>query len=74
MVSTTITKDNRSMYLLTNKIIFLREHIDNKIISLQYIETENNVADLGTKSLRVVPHSDLSAKLLMGINSSESTI
>jgi hypothetical protein len=73
MVSTTITKDNRSMYL-TNKINFLREHVDNKIISLQYIETENNVADLGTKSLRVVPHNDLSAKLLMGINSSESTI
>jgi hypothetical protein len=64
MVSTTITKDNRSMYL-TNKINFLREHVDSKIISLQYIETE---------SLRVVPHNDLSAKLLMGIKSSESTI
>jgi hypothetical protein len=73
MVSTTIRKDNRSMYL-TNKTNFLREHVDNKIISLQYIETENNIADLGTKSSRVVPHNDLSAKLLMGIKSSESTI
>jgi hypothetical protein len=66
MVSTNITKDNRSMYL-TNKINFIREHINNKIISLQYIETENNVADLGTKSLSVIQHNLLSAKLLKGI-------
>jgi hypothetical protein len=39
MVSTNITKDNRSMYL-TNIINFIREHINNKIINLHYIETE----------------------------------
>jgi hypothetical protein len=66
MVSTNITKDNRSMYL-TNKINFLQEQINNNVISLQYIETENNIADIGTKSLSVVPHNLLSAKLLNGI-------
>jgi hypothetical protein len=63
MVSNNIMKDNRSMYL-TNKINFLREQIDNRIISLQYIESEKNVADLGTKSLRTIPHNELTAKLL----------
>jgi hypothetical protein len=71
MVSTNITKDNQSMYL-TNKINFIREHINNKIINLHYIETENNVADLGTKSLSVIQHNFLSTKLLKGINSNNT--
>jgi hypothetical protein len=67
MVSNNITKDNRSMYL-TNKVNFLREQVDNRVVSLQYIESEKNVSDLGTKSLRVVPHNTLTVKLLNGIS------
>jgi hypothetical protein len=61
MVSQNGTKDNRSMYL-TNKINFIREHINNKIINLQYIETVNNIADIGTKSLSPLQFNILSAK------------
>jgi hypothetical protein len=68
MVSNNVTKDNRSMYL-TNKINFIREQINNKVINLQYIETANNVADIGTKSLSPVQFNILSTRLLKGIES-----
>jgi hypothetical protein len=72
MVSTNITKDSRSMYL-TNKINFIREYVNNKIVNLQYIPTGDNVADLGTKSLSVIQHNVLSDKLLKGIQSVTTT-
>jgi histone deacetylase 1/2 len=72
MVSTNITKDSRSMYL-TNKINFIREYVNNKIVNLQYIPTGDNVADLGTKSLSVIQHNVLSDKLLKGIQSITTT-
>jgi hypothetical protein len=72
MVSNNMTKDNRSMYL-TNKINFIRELLNNKTINLQYIETANNIADIGTKSLSPIQFKTLSAKLLHGMSTTETT-
>jgi hypothetical protein len=72
MVSNNMTKDNRSMYL-TNKINFIRELLNNKTINLQYIETANNIADIGTKSLSPIQFKTLSAKLLRGMSTTETT-
>jgi hypothetical protein len=61
-------KDNRSIYLI-NKINFIRECVERNIIQLQYINSENNLADLGTKSLDVVQqHFRLLEKILKGSN------
>jgi hypothetical protein len=49
-VSETLSKDNRSIYLI-NKINFVREQIFDKRVQLQYINTNDNVTDIGTKSL-----------------------
>ena len=72
MVSNNVTKDNRSMYL-TNKINFIRELLNNKTINLQYIETANNIADIGTKSLSPIQFKTLSAKLLHGMSTTDTT-
>jgi hypothetical protein len=62
-------KDNRSIYLI-NKINFMRECVDNKIVKLQFVKSENNLADIGTKSLDIQQHNLLADKILKGCNSS----
>jgi hypothetical protein len=63
-------KDNRSIYLI-NKINFVRECVERNIVKLEFVNSENNVADIGTKSLDVHQHQKLSAKILQGIKSTE---
>ena len=58
-------KDNRSMYLI-NKINFVRECVEKKIISLEFVNSENNLANLGTKQLDVTQHNRLTGKILKG--------
>ena len=53
-IATSIAKDNKSIYL-TNKINFIREQMDNKKITLEYVNTRDNVADLGTKLGTLIP-------------------
>jgi hypothetical protein len=70
-VSETLNKDNRSIYLI-NKINFVREQILMKTIQLQYINTnDDNVADIGTKSLDKTQHRRLTLKSLNGISYDE---
>jgi hypothetical protein len=71
-VSETLNKDNRSMYLI-NKINFVREQISEKRIQLQYINTNDNITDIGTKSLDKFQHRRLTLKLLNGITYSETS-
>jgi hypothetical protein len=59
--------DNRSVYLI-NKINFMREQIDNHTVKLEFIRSENNIADIGTKSLEAKQNSRLSDKVLRGSN------
>jgi hypothetical protein len=66
-VSESLNKDNRSICLI-NKINVIREKIQEKSIQIQYIRSEDNVADIGTKSLQVERHRKLTLKLLGGIN------
>jgi hypothetical protein len=56
--------DNRSVYLI-NKINFMREQIDNHIVKLEFVRSENNI---GTKSLKIKQNSRLSDKVLRGSN------
>ena len=65
-IATSIAKDNKSIYL-TNKINFIREQINDKKIVLEYINTHENVADLGTKSLDIDSHNRLACKVQGGI-------
>jgi hypothetical protein len=60
-------KENRSIYLI-NKINFIRECVERNIIRLEFVNSENNLADLGTKSLDVAQHHRLSEKILKGSN------
>lgn len=69
-VSETLNKDNRSIYLI-NKINFIREQISERTIQLQYINTNDNVTDIGTKSLDKIQHRKLTLKLLNGITFTE---
>jgi hypothetical protein len=62
-----IGKPSQSIHLI-NKTNFIRECMSQKIIKLDYIRTEDNVADIGTKSLEVAQHSRLTAKVLRGAN------
>jgi hypothetical protein len=70
-VSETLSKDNRSIYLI-NKINFVREQIFDKRVQLQYINTNDNVTDIGTKSLDKIQHRFLTLKLLNGITYTET--
>jgi hypothetical protein len=70
-ISETLSKDNRSIYLI-NKINFIREQIFDKRVQLQYINTNDNVTDIGTKSLDKVQHRFLTLKLLNGITYTET--
>jgi hypothetical protein len=65
-IATSIAKDNKSIYL-TNKINFIREQISDKKIVLEYINTHENFADLGTKSLDIDSHNRLACKVQGGI-------
>jgi hypothetical protein len=58
-------KDNRSIYLI-NKINFVRECVDKNIIKLEFVNSENNLADLCTISLDVHQHHRLLEKVLKG--------
>jgi hypothetical protein len=69
-VSESLNKDNRSIYLI-NKINFVREQISLGNIQLQYINTNDNVADIGAKSLDRSQHRRLTLKLLNGISYEE---
>jgi hypothetical protein len=60
-------KDNHTKYLI-NKINFIREAIDESYITLVHVETENNLADLGTKSLDATQHAYLTNILMNGRN------
>ena len=62
-------KDNKSRFYI-NKINLIREAINEGIISLNYIETENNVADIGTKSLQLYVFEFLRDRLLSGVGDS----
>lgn len=58
-------KDNMTKFLI-NKINFIREAINEKIIILKHINSENMIADIGTKSLDVSTHNRLKEPLLKG--------
>jgi hypothetical protein len=66
-IANSIYKDNKSMYL-TNKINFIREKVNEKIIQVQYIKREKNIADIGTKSLNRQQNYLLTMQLLNGIS------
>ncbi len=58
-------KDNMTKFLI-NKINFIREAINEKMIILKHINSENMIADIGTKSLDVSNHNRLKEPLLKG--------
>lgn len=60
-------KDNMTKFLI-NKINFIREAINDKIVTLKYVKTENMIADIGTKSLDYSTHIRLREPLLKGFN------
>lgn len=51
---------------LINKINFIREAVNSKIILLKHINTEYMIADIGTKSLETTLHNRLKEPLLKG--------
>jgi hypothetical protein len=58
-------KDNHTKYLI-NKINFIREAIDESYITIVHVDTENNLADIGTKSLDATQHAYLMNILMNG--------
>jgi hypothetical protein len=66
-VMDSVRKDIRSAYLINKTNFFVREQIDNNIVHLEYIPSEDNVADLGTKSLNSDAHNKLTLKALCGV-------
>ena len=65
-VMDSVRKDIKSAYLI-NKINFVREQIDEGTIRLEYVTSEENEADLGTKSLNLDAHNRLTLKALCGV-------
>ncbi len=51
---------------LINKINFVREAINEKFVKLKHINTEQMIADIGTKSLDGTTHYILKEPLLHG--------
>lgn len=58
-------KDNMTKFLI-NKINFVREAINEKFVKLKHINTEQMIADIGTKSLDGTTHYILKEPLLHG--------
>lgn len=58
-------KGNMTKFLI-NKINFIREAVNSKIILLKHINTEYMIADIGTKSLKTTLHNRLKEPLLRG--------
>jgi hypothetical protein len=45
---------------------FLRSHVIKETVSLYYVDTEENISDIGTKPLTVRPHEYLMSKFMDG--------
>ena len=59
-------ESNRKFEAYQYKIHFLRSHAIRETISIYYVDTEKNLADIGTKPLVKTQHEYLMSKFMVG--------